>query len=352
MPQWSEIVASGGDRPGAMQQPRNGATDLIPEAMQCRATCVPLRDSAIWQIRGPDAQAFLQSQTTNDVLTLPPGQWQLSGYCTPKGRLLASFVLWRSDSETFYAHLPASLADGVMTRLERYVLRAKVKIAPSSFLALGLTGSAGAQALATAGLPVPASGTVLEADATQILALDATRLLLAAESEAMARCWARLSAVATGGGEAAWDAASIAAGIATVLPATQEAFVPQMLNFDLVGALSYEKGCYPGQEIVARMHYLGKLKERLYRALVGAPAQAGDRLYSPVFGDQACGTIANAAPRNESESEVLAVLQTAAANTEVRLGSPQGPQLRLLDLPYTVPDANGPSRVSGTITPS
>jgi len=133
----------------------------------------------------------------------------------------------------------------------------------------------------------------------------------------------------------AWMALDIAAGIPFIMLATQEEFVPQMVNLDLIGGLSYTKGCYPGQEIVARTHYLGRLKQRMYRARVDGSAAAGDKLYCADLGDQASGMIVAGAPAADGRHDVLAVLQTANARTaQYHLGSLQGPPLELAALPY------------------
>ena len=112
-----------------------------------------------------------------------------------------------------------------------------------------------------------------------------------------------------------------------------------MVNLDLIGAVSYTKGCYPGQEIVARTHYLGRIKQRAYRAYLGAadaPPKPGDSLYSKEFGDQASGTVVNTAPAPDGGYELLAVIQTASAAGAVAYGAPNGPLLELRSLPYTV----------------
>ena len=136
------------------------------------------------------------------------------------------------------------------------------------------------------------------------------------------------------------------AGVPQIARATQELFVPQSANWDLVGGIDFQKGCYPGQEIVARMQYLGRLKERLLRFHVdGEPPDAGTRLYSQRFGDQPCGTVVNAAPAPEGGSEMLAVVQwEAAASGRVHLGSHDGPPLAPRELPYVVPVPVAPVR--------
>jgi folate-binding protein YgfZ len=138
-----------------------------------------------------------------------------------------------------------------------------------------------------------------------------------------------------------WELREIRAGIPTILPATQEEFVPQMVNLDLIGGVSYDKGCYPGQEIVARMHYRGTLKQRMVLANIpGAdPPQPGEKLYSPGFGEQACGTIVNAARSPEGGHDILAVIQiSSAAKGEVRWKSLDGTALTFMPLPYKVAD--------------
>jgi folate-binding protein YgfZ len=135
-----------------------------------------------------------------------------------------------------------------------------------------------------------------------------------------------------------WSWLDIRAGIPVITPSTQELFVPQMVNMDLIGGLSHTKGCYPGQEIVARMHFLGTLKQRMYLAhLATADPRPGDKLYSADMGDQASGTIVNAAPAPEGGWDALAALRIASAHSGgVRWKGPDGPELELLPLPYEV----------------
>lgn len=339
---WTDLFSAGRARWQDSRLLDFGEPAAERQALATACALMPLPSLATWHIQGADAASFLQGQTTNDVAALAPEQWQLSGYCNPKGRLLATLHLACNAPEEYLAILPASLAEVVFARLERYVLRAKVKLAPTPLASLGLAGPLAAAALAGANLPCPQPGRLLAAGGAWVLSLTPTRFLILVPQETLAALWATLSAKAQASGEALWDALDIAAGLATVLPQTQESFVPQMFNLDLVGGLSYHKGCYPGQEIVARMHYLGRLKERLCRASVAAPPPtAGDRLYSPAFGDQPCGTVVLASAGEADRAEFLAVLQvTAGKSGEVRLGTPQGPQLEFLPLPYPVPEAS------------
>lgn len=284
-------------------------------------TAVPavlLQDFALLRFSGDDAASFLHGQLTCDVNALKPGSACYGGYCTPKGRLLATFLLWRR-ADGFLMLVPAALSEGVRKRLSMYILRSKVNAEDlSSTLAwVGLHGDDMTAALARiqAGHPDP----------VPVVELAGGRRLAAVPREG-------LDLPADDG---RWAAADIAAGIPFILPATQEEFVPQMVNLDLIGALSYSKGCYPGQEIVARTHYLGRLKQRMYRATVAAAAAPGDTLHCAELGEQSAGMIVNAAPAPGGRQQVLAVLQSSnATGTPYHLGSLQGPQLALAELPY------------------
>ncbi|HWV17411.1 MAG TPA: folate-binding protein, partial [Rhodocyclaceae bacterium] len=147
--------------------------------------------------------------------------------------------------------------------------------------------------------------------------------------------WASLAQHATPAGLNAWRLRDIADGLPRVVAATQEQFIPQMVNFEAVGGVSFKKGCYPGQEIVARTQYLGKIKRRMYRVSVDALSTAGTDLYAPETGEQSCGNVVIAAQTGPDNSEALVVLQASAFEAgEVHLGSSSGPKLTFLPLPY------------------
>ncbi|MBX3650772.1 MAG: folate-binding protein YgfZ [Burkholderiales bacterium] len=292
-------------------------------------TAVTLPQYALLRFSGADAQSFLHGQLTCDVQALKSGRSSYGGYCTPKGRLLATFLL-SADDTGYTMLLPAALAEAMRKRLSMYILRAKVKAEITDDALAGVSGEGAAADITNLGGAMPASPhTVVDtAAAVRTIKLPYDRYLLV-----LPRASAGGIAAA---GSGHWERLDIAAGIPFIVPATQEQFVPQMVNLDLIGALSYSKGCYPGQEIVARTHYLGKLKQRMFRAKLDAPAAAGDKLYCVELGDQAAGMIVTAAAAGTGH-EVLAVLQTAYAHSSrYHLGSLQGPQLDLLDLPYAV----------------
>jgi len=284
---------------------------------------------SLLRFSGPDAQNFLHGQLTCDVLALQAGASTYGGYCTPKGRLLATFLLW-ADATGYTLLLPVALAESIHKRLKMYVLRAKVKVDDLTpmLACIGVAGADAAKEIANRGGAIPERlhGVLVNDDVT-VIALPVDRYLLVLPR-------ALANAVEDAG---AWDALDIAAGIPFILPATQEEFVAQMVNLDLISGLSYTKGCYPGQEIVARMHYLGRLKQRMFRARVNAAAAAGDKLYSTDMGEQSSGMIVASTQAEDNHHNVLAVMQIASAgNTPYHLGSPQGPVLQLADLPYKV----------------
>jgi folate-binding protein YgfZ len=275
---------------------------------------VDLSDNALLAITGDDATAFLQGQLTNDVAALEPGEAQWTGWCSPKGRLLASMLLVKRP-DGYYAMLPAELAPAIAKRLAMFVLRSKVKVADVSadHARLGIVGEAPAQAQAT---PVAAGLWVVLAPQ------DHARVAAARQ--------------ATRPGTAAdWTLALIHAGIPTIVAATQEEFVPQMANFDLIGAVSFRKGCYTGQEIVARTQYRGILKKRMALAHVdGATPTPGQSVYSEAFGDQSAGTVANVAPAREGGYDLLVVAQIEGLRSRnLRLGAPDGAPIAIRSHP-------------------
>ncbi len=281
---------------------------------------------SLLRFSGVDAQAFLHGQLTCDVTALQAGSSTYGGYCTPKGRLLATFLLWLS-ADGYTMLLPAALAEPIRKRLTMYVLRSKVKVedlAPD-YVCVGIFGADAAQQVAALGgaMPERLHGVAVSDDATVIHLPGQRHLAVLPRAQA-----------AMADGSDAWTGLDIANGIPFILPATQEEFVPQMVNLDLIGGLSYTKGCYPGQEIVARTHYLGKLKQRMYRAGVKAPAAPGDKLYCAELDGQSGGMIVNSAGAADGRFDVLTVLQTAHAQAVWHLGSLQGPVLELASLPY------------------
>lgn len=302
-------------------------------------TTIP--NAGLIHFSGDDSRSFLHAQLTSDVNALAANRSQYSGYCTPKGRLLASFLLWRGE-QGYFMQLPATLREPIQKRLSMYILRAKVKArdAGAEFACFGISGMDAAAKLQPLFGELPrAVHEIVHRDGIALLRLPVDRFEIVAPQEKAAAVREALAANAEAAGPEYWDWLDIRAGIPVITPATQEEFVPQMVNFDAIGAVSFSKGCYPGQEIVARTHFLGRLKQRMF--LVRIPAdtapQPGDKLYSADMGDQASGMIVNAAAVPEGGYDALAVIQLSSAGAEaVRWKSADGPVLQLLPLPYKV----------------
>jgi folate-binding protein YgfZ len=283
-------------------------------------------------VSGPDAGSFLQGQLTNDVDTLAEGAVQLSGYCSPKGRLLASFPLASIAPTQYLLVVPADIAAGFVRRLRMFVVRAKVVVAALDTSPLiGRTGP---------GAGGPFASTVEIRETATMIGLPDGRIIAVCPAENATGVWNGWSGSAVPVGSPVWDAIAIRAGVPVVTAATQDKFVPQMLNWELLGGVSFRKGCYTGQEIVARMQYLGRLKERLYRGHTAAVhAEPGAPLFGEQFGEQACGTIVNTAPSAEGGTDILAVLQIASAERDKIRFAPggEGAVLELQPMPYDVP---------------
>ena len=284
------------------------------------------------RVSGPDAESFLQNLLSNDIREINGTHAQYSSFNTAKGRMLASFLIWR-DADDYLLQLPGTLADALRKKLSMYVLRAKVKItdAGNDVISLGLSG---AQDI----LPDTGLLGVTEALGATAIRLGNTRFLLNTTPELAPALWQTLANNAKPVGSPCWDWLNVRAGIPVIQPETQEQFVPQMANFDLIGGINFKKGCYPGQEIVARMHYLGKLKRRMYLAHIDSETHAGDEVYSANMDGQPCGMIANAAAAPAGGYDALVVMQIESHDTQaVHLGSIQGAALTFESLPYPLP---------------
>lgn len=325
-------VASFGDPAGELAAARDAAVvcDLAP--------------LAALRVTGPDAASFLQGQVTSDVRALVPGSLQLSAWCSPKGRVLANFIVRRIDVERFELLLPRLLLESVRKRLAMFVLRSKVAIddASGETVRIGIGGRAALQCVDAAVGPPPALHRSTAIDGGSIVALPGARFIAFVGPAGAPALWDRFTA-ARAAGFPCWRWLTIRAGIPMILPPTQDRFIPQMINLDALGGISFEKGCYAGQEIVARTRYLGRLKERLALGHTASVPAPGARLYAPAFGDQPCGTVVNANAAPDGGGDFLLVGQTAAiAAGELRMDAVDGPAVSLLPLPYALPEAVAP----------
>lgn len=293
-------------------------------------------------VHGKDAETFLQGQLTNDVRQVDATHSQLTGLCNPKGRLLASFRLFR-HGDSYYLCLPADMVEGVLSRLRMFVLRSEVTLedAGDTFVHLGISGVDSEETLAEFAGELPAAVDAVRAEDNQIViqvpGIHPSYELFTTVEQAVS-LWDKLNVRGAPVGAEAWRLLDIQAGIPVIYPQTREAFVPQMTNLQLVGGVSFKKGCYTGQEIVARMEYLGKLKRRMYRATISTDTAPlpGEEVFSGGDSSQSCGQLVSAAEHPDGDYVVLVVLQISAAEGEstLHLGSADGPVLKLESLPY------------------
>jgi folate-binding protein YgfZ len=289
---------------------------------------------------GDDAASFLHGQLCNDVLALTDSNVQWNGWCSPKGRLLVTPLIWRGK-QGFYLLLPRALQAVIQKRLQMFVLRAKVKLTDESdnWVRIGVAGPNAEVLLRNAAGTVPDKlMTSVHTETGRVIRLSTNRFVVIASPENAIALWNQLAEQARPVGAAMWDWLSIQQGIVNILPETQDAFVPQMANFELVGGVSFKKGCYPGQEIVARTQYRGILKRRMVLAHSPTAAKPGDKLFSDAFGDQAAGEVANVAPAPDGGFDMLVVAQIdAISRNNLRYETPGGPALTINALPYELP---------------
>ena len=313
----------------------------------------PLPEMGILAVSGKDAAKFLQGQATCDILGLPPGQTSLGALCTAKGRAIAVFRVLRAEDK-IYLLLPTEILETVKKRLRMYILRDDVKIDDETWgwTIFGLFGEKSAEALQILGLPLLTQENEAEGQEsfyTQFYAIripDASnpRFLTLVDAEKTAgmcrfldvhglfRC-----------GPSRWTLEDIRAGLPSISAATVEEFVPQMLNLDLVGGISFKKGCYTGQEIMARAHYLGSLKRRMVRLTgIGEPIpKAGDSLQAEGHDGPSPGMSVCSAPDEEGGFELLAVVSTSLLEGgEAVFQTTGGIGLALSKLPYPIPYIN------------
>lgn len=294
------------------------------------ATASPRPELGAIVVTGPDAATFLNGQLTAGVASMPERSWTWTGYCAPNGRLLAVARIARLP-HAYVLQLPAELAGQLASRLARFVLRAKVRIAAGASAVLEFGDAPIARDILTQlGIsPPPAPGSVFDSGDTVAFALREDRWSVFVPNAVLSL----LESPSHADPDAGWRA-DILAGVPWIVSATQEAFIPQMVDLDLIGGVSFDKGCYPGQEVVARARYVGEVKRHLYRLSfpAGDAPQPGASVAGPE--DRTVGTILLGAgsPTPDSHATALAVVDDAAA-TRGGLRLPDG---RLAALPERV----------------
>ena len=302
---------------------------------------LPVSAMKSWQllsVQGVDASSFLHSQLTQDVKGLAPNQWRYAGYCNSKGRMYSTSLIWRLSPEQVFMMVPENNADFLIKRLSMFIMRSKVKLQPlgREMLVIGLLDQAAS--------PLLDANTL---DAGEFSSLDKNAFLLNCSTTEQKRCliWAPADSVylaeysKNAATEAAWQVSDILAGIAHVDAVTREAFVPQMINFELIEGVSFKKGCYPGQEVVARSQYLGKLKRRLGigKIMDAAPVLAMSDVYTANT-EQPVGIVAAAAPVENNQEWLLAYESPLSIQTAGSLHLADGRVIHPLPLPYPLID--------------
>jgi folate-binding protein YgfZ len=312
----------------------------------------PLTSLGLIAATGDEAAKFLHNQLTNDVENLREDEARLAGYCTAKGRLIATLLMWQSGG-VITMQLPREIQATVQKRLQMFIMRTKAKLADVSEarVAIGFAGGPAAAVLQRWFPPLPERvWSARHGDAGTLIRMpDADGLAryqwIAPVAQAM-QAWPELVASLPLQNESAWRLQEIHAGLPQVVQATQEKFVPQMINFEAIGGVNFRKGCYPGQEIVARSQYLGKLKRRMLPATIRldgstsiAAAAPGTEVFSDADPAQPAGQIVNVEFASEGELHCLVELKTAALESGVlHLGSASGAVLHMLPLPYALID--------------
>ncbi|VVD90724.1 tRNA-modifying protein YgfZ [Pandoraea cepalis] len=356
--QWRDLLPQAADvnSPDILSNASARAAQF--DALQTGSFVALASDTGLIALSGADAASFLHGQLTNDVERLAPAQARLAGYCSAKGRLLATFLMWRDASAdaTIYLACDATVQAAVQKRLSMFVLRAKVKLTDgaATHVLLQVGGPAAEAVLANTFAALPTESlavahATLGDDATHLIRLPAagtarslSRFLWSVPVARVAEVWASLTqapgVVAVAPALAAW--LDVHSGVARVTSATQEQFVPQMVNWEVVGGVNFRKGCYPGQEVVARSQYRGTIKRRLHLAHVDATQPApGQELVETSDPDQPCGMVVHAAPApNGGYDALVEVKLTAREADDVRLGAANGPALTFAELPYDIVD--------------
>ncbi len=296
---------------------------------------VRLADWGVIRAQGADAASFLHGQLTQDVEHLESATARLAGYCSAKGRLLASFVVWREDAQSLLLACSADLLAATLKRLAMFVLRAKCKLSDAS-AELALYGLAGPAAQAWLAERAPSQDwAVAPVDGARVIRLPAAehapRFLLVQPAASPAPALPALSADD-------WRWLETRSGVVRIAASTADQFVPQMVNFDLVGGLNFHKGCYPGQEVVARSQYRGTLKRRTAMVDADAELAPGQEVFHLADPGQPAGMVALAGKRaGDGWSALVEVKIAALDGGEIRAGSADGPLLRLAALPYALP---------------
>ena len=326
---------------GIVQHFGNLETELL--AARDGTVLCDLSQFGTLKVDGEEAQKFLQNLVSSDINAINAGTAQLSSFNSAKGRMLATFLIWQQPID-YFLQLPCSLTPALHKKISMYVFRSKVKIidASDAIISLGLAGINAAKLIKqNFDTTLEQDWAVAQHDNASIIRLASDRYQINATTPAHAiALWEKLDKSATAASSTCWDWLNINAGIPVISPPTQELFVLQMSNLDLLGGVSFQKGCYPGQEIVARTHYLGKQKRRMFLAHIESDSVpvAGNEVFSEEMPAQPCGMVINASPAPGGGFDLLAIMQISSLESNhIHLNTLQGARLNFLALPYALP---------------
>lgn len=303
-----------------------------------------VQHDALLHLTGPDALKFLQGQVTCDTRSIDPSHALPGAYCTPQGRVVCDFLLCELAPEHLVLRMRRDLREHSAATFGKYIIFSKAELHPQrdDWILYGCWGEQVATALQTIFGEVPTQqfgscagpGFVLVQTDSQGWQFECyVDIAQHADMEQ------QLASALQEGNETDWQALQIAAGIGRVEAATTEEFVPQMLNYDHTGHISFNKGCYTGQEVVARLHYRGKPKRRMYRATLSEAAVAGTPLYC-ADSSQSVGNVVNSIQVDAGEATALVVVAVSRVDDKLRVGSQDGMPLELATLPYSIDDTD------------
>ncbi len=337
MNNWQQRLETAGARYSGKQIVSFGETPANYAEISTGLT--PLDNLGVLAVRGAGSPKFLQGQSTCDFESLAVGGVTPGALCNAKGRMMASFTACRSGEDEILLSMDRELVEPTIAQLKKFAVFFKVELTDASdkYRQLGLAGSGLTEILSPTFHSMPSASQSVEDNQGNRLALLAREIyLLICHSENASALWQSLSGAVTAAGLPWWNLQLVRAGLASVTPALSEQLVPQMLNYQATGAISFTKGCYTGQEVVARMQYLGKLKRRTYRitASTSSVPEIGTQI-STTEGKNV-GTIVLAAPEDEKYMTMLAVLREAALDQKQLVINGESVPITLEDLPYTL----------------
>lgn len=354
-PGWEEFLKAQAESQGVNLENNQHDSLHSQKASADEPMLADLSGYGLIRVSGEDAETFLQNQLTNDIREVTETSHQISAWCSPKGRIIATFRIFRRKDD-FYLCVAADLLEHVIKKLGMYVMMSKVSIedASDSLVYFGFSGENAVSLLQNAVAAQSGLDSTLANQAGQginhqsfsILCIDGSapgaipgtmpRFEIYAEAAEGKQLLQALSQTARIFPQCAWDYHNILAGIPVITKASSEKWIPQMVNYTAIGGVSFKKGCYPGQEVVARLNYLGKTRRRMYHLLVDTdklPA-INDAIASD--NDKEAGKILNAVINPENKVEALAVLKIAEADKPLSLTAAQEAQITLLNLPYSL----------------